>query len=135
MIRPLVVVRYVGLILLILVGFMLVAGCVSCIGGPDQSTVPLFFSAFIGLIIGIFPVVFTKGVPSINRREGYAIVVIAWLLACIMGGLPYLLYGDDFGIVNSFFESVSGFTTTGASIIDDLEILPDGLLFWRMSTS
>ena len=107
MIRPLVVVRYVGLILLILVGFMLVAGCVSCIGGPDQSTVPLFFSAFIGLIIGVFPVVFTKGVPSINRREGYAIVVIAWLLACIMGGLPYLLYGDDFTIVNSFFESVN----------------------------
>ena len=135
MIRPLVVVRYVGLILLILVGFMLVAGCVSCIGGPDQATVPLFYSALIGLVIGIFPVIFTKGVPSITRREGYAIVVIAWLTACIIGGLPYLLYSDEFGIVDSFFESVSGFTTTGASIIDDIEILPDGLLFWRMSTS
>ena len=135
MIRPLVVVRYVGLILLILVGFMLVAGGVSCIGGPDQSTVPLFFSAFIGLIIGIFPVIFSKGVSSINRREGYPIVVIAWLLACRVGGLPYLLDGDDFTMVNSFFESVSGFTTTGASIINDIEALPDGLLFWRMSTS
>lgn len=135
MIRPLVVVRYVGLILLILVGFMLVAGGVSCIGGPDQSTIPLFFSALIGLIIGIFPVIFSKGVPSITRREGYAIVVIAWLMACIVGGLPYLLYGDDFNIINSFFESVSGFTTTGASIINDIEALPDGLLFWRMSTS
>ena len=135
MIRPLVVVRYVGLILLILVGFMLVAGGVSCIGGPDQSTIPLFFSALIGLIIGIFPVIFSKGVPSITRREGYAIVVIAWLMACIVGGLPYLLYGDDFNIINSFFESVSGFTTTGASIINDIEALPDGLLFWRMSIS
>lgn len=135
MIRPLVVVRYVGLILLILVGFMLVAGGVSCVGGPDQSTIPLFFSALIGLIIGIFPVIFSKGVPSITRREGYAIVVIAWLMACIVGGLPYLLYGDDFNIINSFFESVSGFTTTGASIINDIEALPDGLLFWRMSTS
>ena len=135
MIRPLVVVRYVGLILLILVGFMLVAGGVSCIGGADKSTVPLFFSALIGLIIGLFPVLFTKGVSSITRREGYAIVVIAWLMACIIGGLPYLLYGDPFTIINSFFESVSGFTTTGASIIDDIEILPDGLLFWRMSTS
>ena len=135
MIRPVVVARYVGLILLILVGFMLVAGCVSCIGGPDQSTTPLFFSAMIGLIIGIFPVIFTKGVPNITRREGYAIVVIAWLMACIIGGLPYLLYGEPFTIVNSFFESVSGFTTTGASIIDDIEVLPDGLLFWRMSTS
>ncbi|MBP5795905.1 MAG: TrkH family potassium uptake protein [Bacteroidales bacterium] len=133
--RPLVVVRYVGLILLILVGFMLVAGGVSCIGGPDQSTIPLFFSALIGLIIGIFPVIFSKGVPSITRREGYAIVVIAWLMACIVGGLPYLLYGDDFNIINSFFESVSGFTTTGASIINDIEALPDGLLFWRMSIS
>ena len=135
MIRPLVVVRYVGLILLILVGFMLVAGCVSCIGGPDKSTVPLLFSALIGLIIGIFPVIFTKGVSSITRREGYAIVVIAWVFACLIGGLPYLLYGDPFTIINAFFESVSGFTTTGASIIDDIEILPKGLLFWRMSTS
>ena len=135
MIRPLVVVRYVGLILLILVGFLLVAGGVSCIGGPDQATTPLFFSALIGLVIGIFPVIFTKGVPHLTRREGYAIVVIAWLMACIIGGLPYLLYGEPFTIVNAFFESVSGFTTTGASIIDDIEALPDGLLFWRMSTS
>ena len=130
-----VVVRYVGLILLILVGFMLVAGCVSCIGGPDKSTLPLLFSSLIGLIIGIFPVIFTKGVSSITRREGYAIVVIAWVFACLIGGLPYLLYGDPFTAINAFFESVSGFTTTGASIIDDIEILPDGLLFWRMSTS
>ena len=135
MIRPLVVVRYVGLILLILVGFMLVAGFVSCIGGPDQSTTPLFYSAFIGLLTGIFPVIFTKGVPGINRREGFAIVVIAWFMACLIGGLPYLLYGDEFTIINSFFESVSGFTTSGASIIEDIEALPDGLLFWRMSTS
>ena len=56
-------------------------------------------------------------------------------MACIIGGLPYLLYGEPFTIVNAFFESVSGFTTTGASIIDDIEALPDGLLFWRMSTS
>ena len=114
---------------------MLVAGGVSCIGGPDRSTVPLLFSALIGLIIGIFPVIFTKGVSTITRREGYAIVVIAWVFACLLGGLPYLLYGEPFSIINSFFESVSGFTTTGASIIDDIEILPDGLLFWRMSTS
>ena len=134
MIRPLVVVRYVGLILLILVGFMLVAGGVSCIGGPDQATTPLFFSAFIGLLIGIFPVIFTKGVPSITRREGYAIVVIAWFMACLIGCLPYLLYSDEFDLVSAFFESVSGFTTTGASVIDDLESLPKGLLFWRMST-
>ena len=114
---------------------MLVAGGVSCIGGPDRSTVPLLFSALIGLIIGIFPVIFTKGVSTITRREGYSIVVIAWVFACLLGGLPYLLYGEPFSIINSFFESVSGFTTTGASIIDDIEILPDGLLFWRMSTS
>ena len=133
--RPLVVIRYVGMILLILVGFLTVAGIVSCYGGPDRSTTPLFFSAFIGLIVGIIPVLFTKGVPSISRREGYAIVVIAWLMACLLGGLPYLLYGDVFNGINSFFESMSGFTTTGASIINDIEVLPQGLLFWRMSTS
>ena len=133
--RPLVVIRYVGMILLIIVGFLLVAGGVSCIGGPDQATLPLFFTAFIGLLVGIFPLVFIKGVSSISRREGYAIVVFAWLVACIFGCLPYLLFSEDFNLVDSLFESVSGFTTTGASIIDDIEALPDGLLFWRMSTS
>ena len=133
--RPLVVIRYVGMILLIVVGFMTVAGIVSCIGGADQSTMPLFYSAFIGLLVGIFPLLFTRGVASVTRREGYAIVVFAWLTACIFGCLPYLLYGEYFNFINSFFESVSGFTTTGASIIDDIEALPDGLLFWRMSTS
>ena len=132
--RPLVVIRYVGMILLIIVGFLVVAGIVSCYGGADQSTLPLFFSAFIGLLVGIFPLLFIKGVPSITRREGYAIVVFAWLVACI-GCLPYLLFSEDFNLINSLFESVSGFTTTGASIIDDIEALPDGLLFWRMSTS
>ena len=133
--RPLVVIRYVGMILLIIVGFLVVAGIVSCYGGADQSTLPLFFSAFIGLLVGIFPLLFIKGVPSITRREGYAIVVFAWLVACIFGCLPYLLFSEDFNLINSLFESVSGFTTTGASIIEDIEALPDGLLFWRMSTS
>ena len=63
------------------------------------------------------------------------IVVGAWLLACVFGSFPYLFYGGEFTPVNAFFESVSGFTTTGASILNNIEALPRGLQFWRISTA
>ena len=62
------------------------------------------------------------------------IIVLSWLLSFIFGMLPYALWGGPFTIINAWFESVSGFTTTGASILDDVEALPRSLLFWRSST-
>jgi trk system potassium uptake protein TrkH len=66
-----------------------------------------------------------------GKREGYIIVTGMWLIFTLFATLPFLFSGAINGFTNAFFESMSGFTTTGASIIKDVEILPRGILFWR----
>ena len=61
-------------------------------------------------------------------------MVGAWVISSIVGMFPYLMWGGEFSVINAWFESVSGFTTTGASILNDIEALPRGLQFWLMST-
>ena len=62
------------------------------------------------------------------------IIFLSWLLSFVFGMLPYALWGGPFTVVNAWFESVSGFTTTGATILEEVEMLPKSLLFWRSST-
>ena len=127
---------YIGISLLLVAALMALSGIVACCTPGDVSRVPLFYSAFITGTTGFFPLIFVrKGHHSLGFREGNCIVVIAWLAACLFGMLPFLMYGEEFTIMNALFESVSGFTTTGASILNDIEALPRGLLLWRISTS
>ncbi|SHH43829.1 TrkH family potassium uptake protein [Clostridium grantii] len=70
----------------------------------------------------------------IKVKEGLAIVTLGWIFASIFGALPFYLSGSIPSFVDAFFETVSGFTTTGATIIDDIEVLPMGILFWRSFT-
>ena len=121
---------------MLVAALMALSGVVACFTPGDVSRVPLFYSAFITGITGFFPLIFVrKGNHSLGFREGNCIVVVAWVVACLFGMLPFLLYGEEFTLLNSLFESVSGFTTTGASILNDIEALPRGLLLWRISTS
>lgn len=76
----------------------------------------------------------TKPEISINRKEAYFTVTFAWLLISLSGTLPYVLSGAIPSFTNAFFESVSGFTTTGSSILTDIETLPKSILFWRSMT-
>ncbi|WP_033149166.1 TrkH family potassium uptake protein [Prevotella sp. P6B1] len=71
---------------------------------------------------------------SLNRRDAYLLVTAAWAVFSFFGMLPFLTHGCITNITDAFFESTSGFTTTGASIIDDVEILPHAILFWRSLT-
>ncbi len=71
---------------------------------------------------------------SLTRREGFLIVTLAWVAAAAFGGLPFLIYGVTPTFADSFFETMSGFTTTGASVISGLDHLPRGILFWRAFT-
>lgn len=116
-------------------GFMLLSALVALLHGCDDSIIPLLYSGVVTGVLGIFPSFFVRRTGKLSQREGYLIVVGSWLLSCFTGMIPYLLYGGEFGFVNAMFESVSGFTTTGASILNDIEALPRGLLFWRMSTA
>ena len=131
-----VITWFIGISLLLVAALMTVSGIIAlCIPG-DESWAPLLFSATITGSAGVFPLIFVrKGQHRLSFREGNCIVVLAWILACIFGMIPFLLYGGEFTPVNALFESISGFTTTGASILNDIEALPKGLLFWRISTA
>lgn len=130
-----VVIRYIGMVLQFVALFMLASAGVSMLNGYDSAFSPLLLSSFMTSLLGIFPLFFVKKVDEITTKEGYAIVVGSWLVACIVGMFPYLIWGGEFTLINAWFESVSGFTTTGASILNDIEFLPRGLLFWRSSSA
>ncbi len=70
---------------------------------------------------------------GMSARQGFAVVGLCWLAAGFAGGVPYMLCGG-LGLTDAVFESVSGFTTTGATILSDIEALPKGLLMWRSLT-
>ncbi|MGI6313807.1 MAG: potassium transporter TrkG [Candidatus Cryptobacteroides sp.] len=96
--------------------------------------VPLIISFLLSFTVGVFPFIFVKKTAAISLKEGYLIIFLSWLLAFLFGMLPYTLWGGPFTIMNAWFESVSGFTTTGATILSNVEALPKALLFWRSST-
>lgn len=128
------VLKYVGAVLLFDSAFMLTAVLIALFNGMDSGFTPLMISFILTAILGVFPLIFVRGREAINAKESYCIVTGAWLLSCVVGMFPYLLWGGEFNLVNAWFESVSGFTTTGASILTDVESLPRSLLFWRSST-
>lgn len=131
-----IVIKYISIALLFNSGFMFLSLIVSMIYGFDSSFYPLLISALLTFTAGIFPVIFVKnsGEGGINIKEGFTIIIFSWLLSCIFGMLPYIMWGGEFSLLNAWFESVSGYTTTGATILNDIEALPKGLLFWRSST-
>ncbi len=129
-----VISRNVGVALLVSALFMLLSVFVSLLDGGDTALAPLLISFTITFIFGIFPFFFVRKTQQISLKDGYMIIFLSWLLSFIFGMLPYALWGGPFTVVNAWFESVSGFTTTGATILEDVEALPRSLLFWRSST-
>lgn len=101
----------------------------------DDSFNPLVFSGMAALLSGFFAIIGTKPQEKMTIEDGFRIVTGCWIAACIFGAIPYLLFGGEFTVVNAFFESVSGFTTTGASILNNIEALPNGLQFWRIASA
>ena len=130
-----VISRNVGVALLVSALFMLFSVFVSLADdGGDSALGPLLISFTITFIFGIFPFIFVRKTAQISLKDGYMIIFLSWLLSFIFGALPYALWGGPFTLINAWFESVSGFTTTGATILEDIESLPRSLLFWRAST-
>lgn len=129
------VLRYVGMVMLFIAAFMLVSVGISYASGVDSAFYPLLLSALLTALLGAFPQIFVEKKGHLSTKEGFAVVVGSWLVACIVGMFPYLIWGGEFNLINAWFESVSGFTTTGATILNDIEALPRGLLFWRMSST
>lgn len=129
-----VISRNVGFALLASAFFMFLSILVSIGSGNDSALAALIISFTITFIVGIFPFIFVRKSSNISLKDGYMIIVLSWTLSFIFGMLPYVLWGGPFSVINALFEAVSGYTTTGGTVLTDVEILPDSLLFWRSST-
>ncbi len=101
----------------------------------DGDHIALLISAGIGILISLPGLFFLpKRKEDIRSKEGFAIVTLGWLSFATIGALPFLLSGATPNYTDAFFETMSGFTTTGASILTDIEAVPHGILFWRSLT-
>ena len=124
----------VGKALLVSALFMLMSVAVSVFYGMDSGFTPLVISCILTALVGAFPLIFVKSAPQMSLKDGFVTIILAWLLSFVFGMLPYIIWGGEFTIINAWFESVSGYTTTGSTILNDIEALPKSLLFWRSST-
>ncbi|PKM83189.1 MAG: potassium transporter [Firmicutes bacterium HGW-Firmicutes-14] len=128
-----VVLKSIGLILTI-VGIAMVAPVLISYFSKEPYVVRLAIIAVVTTALGggLFFKVPSHG--TVSYREGFAMVTFGWLAATVAGAFPFWLTGAIPGFVDSFFESMSGFTTTGATILTDIESLPKSILFWRSLT-
>lgn len=114
-----------------------IVGCalVSLLCG-DARAVQLAFleSGGLAVALSLACVLLTRGDVNLARRDGFGVVTIGWILVAGVGALPYLFSGAIPNVVPAIFETVSGFTTTGSSVVADVESLPRGILFWRALT-
>ncbi len=134
MINSGVVINILGALLTILAAFMLISLPFSFYYQAEDS-IYLLSASCTTFAIGATAWYFSKDrSKKIGKREGFLIVSLGWLTVALFSALPYWFSGVLSDFSNAFFESVSGLTTTGASVINDIEIVPKGILFWRSLT-
>jgi trk system potassium uptake protein TrkH len=128
------IIRLVGMLLLVEGTALLISTLVAHVSGGDDAGA-LAWSALLCLGTGIVVVLFTaRSTSNLSRREAFFVVTLGWLIISFFGSVPFILSGYIPNLTDAFFETMSGFTTTGATILDDIESLPRGLLFWRAMT-
>jgi trk system potassium uptake protein TrkH len=128
-------VGYLLSLLLIFASLTLAVPLAVSAGYGESETVGDFAATLlIGVIIGLAGYFFLRtDLAGLTRREGFAAVALGWLMVCALGSVPFVL-AAGLDPVNAWFETVSGFSGTGSSVIPDVESLPRGLLFWRSFT-
>ncbi|GAA3773168.1 TrkH family potassium uptake protein [Corallibacter vietnamensis] len=129
-----IIFHFLGLLLLFNGGFMLLATLISLIYN-DGVTFRLFLSGILALLSGATTMFVTRShKKEMNKREGYIVVALGWVIMSLSGALPYVITESIPSFTDAFFETMSGYTTTGATILNDIEVVPEGVLFWRSLT-
>lgn len=106
--------------------------CAVCYG---ESILPFLYTILIsGALGGLMVLLIRPRKKTLYAREGYLTVALTWIVVSLVGCLPFIFSGAIPRFVDAFFETVSGFTTTGSTILTDIEVLPRGILFWRSFT-
>lgn len=126
--------KVVGALLVIGAILMLSTLPVSIYSGGWDALAILISSIVTITVGGSLWGIFRKSSNRIGKREGYLIVVLSWLSMSLFCSLPYLFSGVFSNFTDAYFESISGLTTTGASVLNDIEAVPKGILFWRSLT-
>ena len=128
-------IRYIGFSLIGVAMLMFLSAFIAFRNDMDEGFDPLVFSGMAALLSGVFAIIATKPQVNMSIEDGCCIVTGCWIATCVFGALPFMIYGGEFTVMNAFFESVSGFTTTGASILNNIEALPYSMQFWRIATA
>ena len=129
-----IIFQMMGFLLIFNGAFMFISALVSLVHGEDAAK-GIFFGGLVTILVGLLFQFATRGFQKVvKKREGYIVVTLGWILMSLSGTLPYLFTGSITTFTNAFFETISGYTTTGASILNDIESMPKGILFWRSTT-
>ena len=134
LINPFIILRILSTILLIeTIAYLF---CLPVVYIYKESPSPFLWSAAITFLISVIFYLVSRGTDTkkFSNRDGYLAVTLSWVVFSLLGSLPYLISGTIPSFIDAFFESTSGFSTTGSSILKDVEILPYSILFWRSLT-
>jgi len=129
-----IILYFVGFLLLFNGGFMFISSIVSYYYADGITSEMIYSGIIVALIGGLLLFLNRDHDKQLNKREGYLVVILGWLAMILTGTLPYILTNTIDGFSNIIFETTSGFTTTGATILNNIEALPEGILFWRSIT-
>lgn len=127
--------RTVGRIAQIISLFMLIPAVVAVIYGETKQLLAFCVTALCAFLIGLAIITFTKTKNRIiYAKDGFAITALAWIIMAVVGAVPFVITREIPSYVDAIFETVSGFTTTGASILTNVEAMSKSMLFWRSFT-
>ncbi|MCQ2563199.1 MAG: TrkH family potassium uptake protein [Mogibacterium sp.] len=129
-----VVLHTIGFILLIEAGLLLIPAIVGLVFHEQASVRVFLITVLITAAAGGLLLLVKPAANTIYAREGFVITGVSWIMLSLFGCLPFVISGQISSPVDAFFETVSGFTTTGASILTDIESLDNSMLFWRSFT-
>ena len=126
------IILYVFGILLLIEGGLLMLPVIVALLYGEQDLLPILYSSAIAFTVGGLCWYFNRKCSNeIGKREGFFIVSAVWIVFAFFGAFPFMISGYISSVTDAFFEAISGFTTTGYTIIPEIEALPHGLLFWR----
>jgi len=121
-------------LLLIITGFSMAFPVACSLFYQESDLLPLLYSSAITLGIGLPTFFIFRKSNDLDIKDGFFIAVFGWIVVSAFSAIPYMLHGSIPSFTDAFFEMISGYTTTGATILPDIEAVPHGLLFWRSQT-
>ena len=125
--------RILGNIIMFEGAIMLLPFLVSLIS-KEYTAIYFIITAAVAIAIGYILANLKTENRHIYAKEGFIIVALSWVVVSLVGALPFYISGEIPNYIDAFFETVSGFTTTGSTILNDIEVLSRGMLFWRCFT-